>query len=69
MSTTPFSRSAIESLVMDYLVVEGYRDAAAAFAAEGGPKPTADLDSVAGRMQVCVQGEMSKKKQWVCGVV
>ena len=46
------SRAALDSLVMDYLVVEGYRDAAAAFAIDSQQQPKVELSSVASRMQV-----------------
>ena len=39
-------------LVMNYLVVEGYRDAAAVFERESGESPGTSLDTVASRMLV-----------------
>ncbi len=51
-SSSKVCRSALDALVMDYLVVEGYRDAAAAFSSESGQVPRVELATVAGRMQV-----------------
>lgn len=37
---------------MDYLVIEGYKDAAECFAKEAGISPQVDLDSIANRMTI-----------------
>ena len=44
--------SDLNRLVMDYLVIEGYKDAAESFAAETGISPQVDLDSIGNRMTV-----------------
>ena len=50
-------------LVMNYLVVEGYKDAAAVFEEESGEHPNTPLESVASRMKVrqaLQQGDVTK---------
>mmetsp|Transcript_33930 Transcript_33930/g.44761 ORF Transcript_33930/g.44761 Transcript_33930/m.44761 type:complete len:250 (-) Transcript_33930:292-1041(-) len=45
-------RDYIDRLVMDYLVVEGYKDAAAHFEKESGVKSSVDLTTIEGRVQI-----------------
>lgn len=42
--------SDLNRLIMDYLVIEGYKDAADAFSRESGLKPFVDSDSILNRM-------------------
>lgn len=42
----------LNQLVMNYLVVEGYRDAAEQFSLESGLEPTVDLQSIQERMDI-----------------
>ncbi|KAI9265992.1 CTLH/CRA C-terminal to lish motif domain-containing protein [Sporodiniella umbellata] len=42
----------LNQVVMNYLVVEGYRDAAEQFGHESGLEPTADLQSIQQRMEI-----------------
>lgn len=42
--------SDLNRLVMDYLVIEGYKDAADCFSKESGLKPFVDSDSILNRM-------------------
>lgn len=44
------SNSDLNRLVMDYLVIEGYKDAADSFSKESGLKPFVDSDSILNRM-------------------
>ena len=46
------SRSDLNRLVMDYLVVEGYKEAAENFAREAGMSPVPDFESIQNRMTV-----------------
>lgn len=46
------SRTDLNRLVMDYLVIEGYQSAAEAFAQESGLQPSVDLASIATRMHI-----------------
>ena len=39
-------------LIMNYLVIEGYKDAAESFATETGLRPPGDLSSIQGRMEI-----------------
>lgn len=48
----PWQRSDLNRLVMDYLVIEGYKDAAQNFARESGLTPSIDLDSIEYRMGI-----------------
>ncbi len=43
-------KSILNDLVMNYLVIEGYKDAAECFREESGAEPSVDLESIAGRM-------------------
>lgn len=55
---TPFApiaicfRSDVNRLVMDYLVIEGYKDAAQRFSSESGLSPQVDLESIQNRMTI-----------------
>ena len=42
----------LNRLVMDYLVIEGYKDAAEKFSIESGLKPNVDLESIQERMHI-----------------
>lgn len=42
----------LNQLVMNYLVVEGYKDAAEQFSTESGLAPTVDLQSIQERMDI-----------------
>lgn len=42
----------LNQLVMNYLVVEGYKDAAEQFSSESGLAPTVDLQSIQERMDI-----------------
>eukprot|EP00041_Stephanoeca_diplocostata_P010619 m.169150 g.169150 ORF g.169150 m.169150 type:complete len:227 (+) comp18231_c0_seq1:220-900(+) len=46
------SKADLNKLVMNYLVVEGYKDAAAAFVTESGESAGTDLEAVANRMKI-----------------
>ncbi|KAE8234702.1 hypothetical protein CF326_g248, partial [Tilletia indica] len=46
------SKDDLNRLVMDYLVIEGYKDAAERFAAESGLSPQVDLESIENRMLI-----------------
>ncbi|KAK2722191.1 hypothetical protein QYM36_002670 [Artemia franciscana] len=46
------SRNDINNVIMDYLCIEGFKDAAEKFAAESGLKPTIELDSMDERIRV-----------------
>ena len=57
------SRAREPQLVMNYLVVEGYKDAAAVFEEESGVHPNTPLESVASRMKVRLalqQGDITR---------
>lgn len=42
----------LNRLVMNYLVIEGYKDAAEQFSLESGLEPTIDLESIQERMEI-----------------
>jgi hypothetical protein len=42
----------LNKLVMNYLVIEGYKDAAEKFAHETGLEPTVELESIEDRMNI-----------------
>lgn len=48
--TIVLANSDLNRLVMDYLVIEGYKDAADCFSRESGLKPFVDSDSILNRM-------------------
>ena len=52
MAAVPARRRDLNRVVMNYLLVEGYRDAAEHFAREAGETPAIDLAAVANRMKV-----------------
>lgn len=45
-------KTLMNRLVLDYLVIEGYKDAAEAFARESGVAPEVDLDTISDRMSI-----------------
>lgn len=46
------SLSDLNRLIMDYLVIEGYKDAAERFSSESGLSPQVDLESIENRMNI-----------------
>ncbi|GBF90786.1 hypothetical protein Rsub_03087 [Raphidocelis subcapitata] len=58
LAQVALSKSDLNRLVMDFLVTEGYVDAARAFQDESGTQPGVDLSDIAGRMEIraAVQG-------------
>jgi glucose-induced degradation protein 8 len=50
LSDAPVSKAQMNSLVMNYLVIEGYKDAAESFRDEAGVDPGIDLASISDRM-------------------
>jgi hypothetical protein len=46
------SFSDLNRLIMDYLVIEGYKDAAERFSSESGLSPQVDLESIENRMNI-----------------
>ncbi|KJE92238.1 hypothetical protein CAOG_03242 [Capsaspora owczarzaki ATCC 30864] len=50
LDSVSVSKSSLNRLVMNYLVIEGYKDAAERFASECGETPTVDLSSIEDRM-------------------
>lgn len=48
----PDNNRDLNRLVMDYLVVEGYKEAAENFAREAGMTPRADFESIQNRMTI-----------------
>jgi len=50
IATCAFEKEALNRLVMNYLVIEGYKETAETFAAETGLDPGFDLESIADRM-------------------
>mmetsp|Transcript_23141 Transcript_23141/g.59467 ORF Transcript_23141/g.59467 Transcript_23141/m.59467 type:complete len:299 (+) Transcript_23141:59-955(+) len=46
------NKTFMNRLVLDYLVIEGYKDAAEAFARESGVAPEVDLDTISDRMSI-----------------
>ncbi|KAL9936419.1 hypothetical protein V8E36_004487 [Tilletia maclaganii] len=52
LNNVNISRDDLNRLVMDYLVIEGYKDAAERFAAESGLSPQVDLESIENRMLI-----------------
>ena len=54
MDRVGVSHQDLNRLVMNYLVVEGYKGAAELFLKESGERPTVDLEAVESRMRVSV---------------
>lgn len=52
LETLPLSRTDMNSLVMDYLVTEGYKDAAQLFMEEAGVKSSVNLDTMSDRIKI-----------------
>ncbi|RKO96258.1 hypothetical protein CXG81DRAFT_850, partial [Caulochytrium protostelioides] len=52
LSTVPFSKAAMNALIMNYLVVEGFKDAADQFARESGTVPAVNTASIQDRMAI-----------------
>ncbi|KAK0533598.1 hypothetical protein OC842_002928 [Tilletia horrida] len=52
LNQASISKDDLNRLVMDYLVIEGYKDAAERFAAESGLSPQVDLESIENRMLI-----------------
>ncbi|KDN45446.1 hypothetical protein K437DRAFT_256557 [Tilletiaria anomala UBC 951] len=52
LNDVQISKADLNRLVMDYLVIEGYKDAAESYATETGISPQVDLESIANRMTV-----------------
>eukprot|EP00053_Salpingoeca_punica_P008178 m.73898 g.73898 ORF g.73898 m.73898 type:complete len:249 (+) comp14486_c0_seq1:119-865(+) len=52
LDDVPVNRSQLNKLIMDYLVVEGYKDAAEHFQNESGEPTPVNLDAVQSRMKV-----------------
>ncbi|PWN47917.1 hypothetical protein IE53DRAFT_389923 [Violaceomyces palustris] len=50
LNQLPVSKEDLNRLVMDYLVIEGYKDAAERFSIESGLSPQVDLESIENRM-------------------
>jgi glucose-induced degradation protein 8 len=50
LADAPVSKKQINELVMNYLVIEGYKDAAERFCEESGVEPGVNLDTIGGRM-------------------
>lgn len=52
------NKTDLDALVMNYLVIEGYKDAAEKFSLESGMPPQVDLSTIADRMAIrhAVQG-------------
>lgn len=52
LSEIAVDKTLVNRLVLDYLVIEGYKDAAEAFARESGLSVSVDLDGIADRMAI-----------------
>uniref|UniRef100_A0A182K6U8 CTLH domain-containing protein n=1 Tax=Anopheles christyi TaxID=43041 RepID=A0A182K6U8_9DIPT len=52
LETFPFKQDDINKLIMNYLVTEGFKEAAEKFQAESGVVPTVDLNSLDNRIQI-----------------
>lgn len=52
LDAVKISKSDLNKLVMNYLVIEGYKDAAEKFSVECGTTPTVDLTSIEDRMKI-----------------
>jgi len=52
MAAAGIGKGEMNRIVMDYLVVEGYKDAAGCFERESGEQPGADLSTVESRMKI-----------------
>ncbi|KAN0059637.1 hypothetical protein ACQY0O_008207 [Thecaphora frezii] len=50
LNAIPVSKEDLNRLVMHYLVIEGYKDAAESFSVESGLSPLVDLESIENRM-------------------
>lgn len=53
LASIHLDKQQINRMVMNYMVVEGYKDAAEHFSQEAGVEPSIDLAAVEHRMQVC----------------
>lgn len=51
-STDAFCLSDLNRLIMDYLVIEGYKSAAEEFSQEAGVTPPVDFESIQSRMEI-----------------
>jgi glucose-induced degradation protein 8 len=52
LAETPVARSQMDELVMDYLIIEGYKEAAENFSEESGIVPNVDLKTIEGRVSM-----------------
>ncbi|PIA14214.1 hypothetical protein COEREDRAFT_82890 [Coemansia reversa NRRL 1564] len=52
MSEVPIAKGDLNQLVMNYLIIEGYKDAAQKFSEESGLTSNVDLESIEERMQI-----------------
>ncbi|KAL0076513.1 CTLH/CRA C-terminal to lish motif domain-containing protein [Phycomyces blakesleeanus] len=52
LSKVKVNKQDLNQLVMNYLVIEGYKDAAEQFSAESGLSPAVDLESIQERMEI-----------------
>ncbi|SPO39347.1 related to Glucose-induced degradation protein 8 homolog [Pseudozyma flocculosa] len=52
LNAIPVSKEDLNRLIMDYLVIEGYKDAAESFSVESGLSPLVDLESIENRMVI-----------------
>uniref|UniRef100_A0A182P295 CTLH domain-containing protein n=1 Tax=Anopheles epiroticus TaxID=199890 RepID=A0A182P295_9DIPT len=52
LETFPFKQDDINKLIMNYLVTEGFKEAAEKFQAESGVVPSVDLNSLDNRIQI-----------------
>ncbi|KAJ2174895.1 hypothetical protein GGF45_004001, partial [Coemansia sp. RSA 551] len=52
MRKVPIAKSDLNQLIMNYLIIEGYKDAAEKFSEESGLTSSVDLGSIEERMQI-----------------
>ncbi|KAJ2552858.1 hypothetical protein EV175_003156 [Coemansia sp. RSA 1933] len=52
LADVPIAKSDLNQLIMNYLIIEGYKDAAEKFSEESGLHSTVDLGSIEERMQI-----------------
>ncbi|KAJ2477348.1 hypothetical protein EV174_004648 [Coemansia sp. RSA 2320] len=52
MAEVPIAKSDLNQLIMNYLIIEGYKDAAEKFSEESGQHSSVDLGSIEERMQI-----------------
>ncbi|KAJ2569658.1 hypothetical protein IW140_002912 [Coemansia sp. RSA 1813] len=52
LAEVPIAKSDLNQLIMNYLIIEGYKDAAEKFSEESGLHSTVDLGSIEERMQI-----------------